>query len=87
MFPSLGISIKGIAQKTASNKAKGSFFFFQCAKVIPSLGHVEAGNEGAHAAGECIKIDVLEKTQRQTPLAACSKSGTELLKPAAQQPS
>lgn len=86
MFPPPGISVKGIPQKTASNKAKG-YWFFQCAKVIASLGHVEAGNEGTHAAGEGIKIDVLEKTQRQTPLAARSKSGTELLKPAGQQPS
>lgn len=86
MFLSLGISIKDVPQKAASNKAKG-FFFFQCAKVIASLGHVEAGNEGTHAVGEDIKINVLEKTQRQTPLAACSESGTELLKPTAQQPS
>lgn len=87
MFLSLGISIKDVPQTAASNKAKVFFFFFQCAKVIASLGHVEVGNEGTHAVGEGIKIDVLEKTQRQTPLAACSASGTEQLKPAAQQPS
>jgi len=57
--------------------------------IIASLWQAEAENEVTYAMGEGIKIDFLERTPstRQSPLAVHSRSSTELLKAAVQQPS